>query len=70
MQPFLTLRNNKWTGGDVTISADGDFVVVELRDITPIKGYVLVDLRSGKTVKGHYASLHEAQLAAIAMRKE
>lgn len=64
---FLTLRNKGWLGGDVTIDNDGRFMVVELRDVTPVRGYVIVDLTTGTAFKRQFASLHEAQKAAQAM---
>jgi len=67
---FLTLRNSKWTGGDVTISDDGDFLVVELRDVAPIHGYVIVDVRTGQVIKGDWTSLYDAQKAADNLRRK
>ena len=67
---FLTLRNNKWTGGDVTISDDGKFLVVELRDVVPVRGYMLIDIETGDVVKNHkWHSLFEAQTAAESLRR-
>lgn len=68
---FHTLRNPKWTGGDVTISDDGDFIVVELRDVVPVRGYMVIDLRTGQIVNGHqWNSLFEAQRATELLRKQ
>lgn len=66
--PFLTLRNKGWLGGDVTIEEAGDFLVLEIRDIAPIRGYVIVDLVNGTITRGDWKSLHEAQKAATALR--
>lgn len=67
---FLTLRNKDWTGGDVTISDDGRFVVVQMRDLSPVQAYVVVDTITCKTVRGSWASLREAQLAAESMKED
>lgn len=66
---FFTLRNSKWTGGDVTISDDGQYLVVELRDAAPVRGYVIVDIATGEVVKGPWQSLFDAQTAANNLRK-
>jgi hypothetical protein len=65
---FLTMRNNDWKGGDVTMSDDGHYIVVELRDPNPVKGYVIVDLRTGQAIKGQYRTLRQAQEAALTMK--
>ena len=65
---FLTLRNTKWTGGDVTISDDGQFIVVELRDAAPVRGYMIVEIATGQVIKGQWRSLFEAQKAANSLR--
>jgi hypothetical protein len=67
---FMTMRNNEWKGGDVTMSDDGRFIVVELRDPNPVRGYVIVDLRTGQAVKGQYKTLRQAQEAAMTMKWE
>jgi hypothetical protein len=65
---FLTLRNSKWTGGDVTISDDGRFVVIEIRDAAPVRGYMIVEVATGLVTKGPWQSLFEAQTATGSLR--
>jgi hypothetical protein len=68
--PFLTLRNKDWLGGDVTITDDGDFLVLQLRDTSPILGYVIVDVSRGTVISGDWATLWDAQQAAERLQKE
>jgi len=65
---FLTLRNSKWTGGDVTISEDGKFVVIEVRDAAPVRGYMIIEVATGRVVKGPWQTLFDAQTAAYSHR--
>lgn len=66
--PFVTLRHKDWVGGDVSIDTDGDFIVVQLRDPNPIRGYMIVNLRTGQVVEGTWSSLFDAQKAAEAFK--
>lgn len=68
--PFLTLRNKDWLGGDVTIADTGDFLVLQLRDTSPVLGYVIVDVSRGTVINGDWESLWEAQQAAEKLRRE
>lgn len=68
--PFLTLRNKDWLGGDVTIDDGGQFLVLQLRDTSPVLGYVIVDVSRGTVVNGDWATLWEAQQHAERLKKE
>jgi hypothetical protein len=67
---FLTLRNAKWTGGDVTISDDGQFVVIEIRDAAPVRGYMIVEVATGRVIKGPWQTLFDAQTATNSLRNK
>lgn len=68
--PFLTLRNKDWLGGDVTITDDGDFLVLQIRASNPVLGYVVVDVHRGRVINGDWTTLWEAQQYADQLRRE